>query len=310
MHKSRPFNLKLNNHVVTDSSGLIAKVWAWYRAVLVARKHCSNWAWLVIKSLLRARGRFRSRQGGSLSCDARKLLKSLVRLETTWRLNGDTLPIIKFENDHLVIPNYFGRDFRLPLDSADGVASPSALLNKYPFSVAGEVVLDIGAWLGDTPLMWLYKGARSVIAVEPVPLHFSYLEKNTAGLPVICLKASLAVKLPYIQAAEGSNRYGLWDASTDDFNTLDVPTIQLIELVGTYKPSVIKLNCEGCEHYVLEQLSMLPLFGVKKIAVEFHGIKGFNPYESIAFLEKKLGKGVIISDKCSQIRVVDVYWEF
>jgi FkbM family methyltransferase len=289
---------------------LIAKVWAWYRAVLVARKHCSNWAWLVIKSLLRARGKFRSRLGDSLSCDARKLLKSLVRLETTWRRYGDALPIIKFENDHLVIPNYFGRDFRLPLESASGVAPPSALLNKHPFSVAGEVVLDIGAYLGDTPLMWLYKGARSVIAVEPVPLHFSYLEKNTAGLPVICLKASLAVKLPYIQAAEGSGTYGLWNVSADDFNALNIPTVQLIELVEMYKPGVVKLNCEGCEHYVLEQLSMLPMFGVKKIFVEFHEIRGYNPYESIAFLEKNLGKGVIISDKLSQVRVVDVYWEF
>jgi hypothetical protein len=171
--------------------------------VLIARKHCSNWAWLVIKASLRARGKFRSRQGGSLSCDARKLLKSLVRLETTWRRNGETLPI-KFESDHLVIPGYFGRDFRLPLNSADGVAPPSALLNKYPFSVRGEVVLDIGAWLGDTPLMWLYKGAKHVIAVEPVPLHFSYLERNTAGLPVICLKASLAVKLPSIPAVQGN----------------------------------------------------------------------------------------------------------
>jgi FkbM family methyltransferase len=279
------------------------------RAVLIARKHCSNWAWLVIKASLRARGKFRSRQGGSLSCDARKLLKSLVRLETTWRRNGETLPI-KFESDHLVIPGYFGRDFRLPLNSADGVAPPSALLNKYPFSVRGEVVLDIGAWLGDTPLMWLYKGAKHVIAVEPVPLHFSYLERNTAGLPVICLKASLAVKLPSIPAAEGSNRYGLWDASNGDFDTLDVLTVQLIDLVKTYKPGVVKLNCEGCEHYVLEQLSELPLFGVKIIAVEFHGIRKFDPYESIAHLEKKLGKGVIISDSCSQVKVVDVYWEF
>jgi FkbM family methyltransferase len=288
---------------------LIGKVWAWRRAVFVARKHCSNWAWLVIKSLLRARGRFRSRQGGSLSCDARKLLKSLVRLESMWRRNGETLPIIKFESDHLIIPGYFGRDFRLPLNSADGVASPSALLNKYPFSVAGEVVLDIGAWLGDTPLMWLYKGAKYVIAVEPVPLHFCYLEKNTAGLPVICLKASLAVKLPSIPAAEGSNKYGLWDASNGDFDTLDVPTVQLIDLVKTYKPGIVKLNCEGCEHYVLEQLSEPPRFGVKIIAVEFHGIRGLDPYESIVHLEKKLGKGVIISDKCSQVKVVDVYWK-
>jgi predicted rRNA methylase YqxC with S4 and FtsJ domains len=45
-------------------------------------------------------------------------------------------------------------------------------MKEYPFDVKGEVVLDVGAYLGDTPLMWLYKGAISVIAVEPVPIHF------------------------------------------------------------------------------------------------------------------------------------------
>ena len=69
-------------------------------------------------------------------------------------------------------------------------------MKLYPFDVTGETVLDIGAYLGDTPLMWLYKGAKSVIAVEPVPLHFQYLVKNTAGLPVTCLNASLTIQLP------------------------------------------------------------------------------------------------------------------
>ena len=111
--------------------------------------------------------------------------RQLVSLENSWRHYGDVLGIVRFEEDSLVVPNYFGRDFRIPL-RAVGVAPPYAFLKYYPFDVEGDVVLDVGAYLGDTPLMWLYKGARSVIAVEPVPLHFRYLEKNVEALPVTC----------------------------------------------------------------------------------------------------------------------------
>jgi hypothetical protein len=59
---------------------------------------------------------------------------------------------------------------------------------------------------------------------------------------------------------------------------------------------------------VLEQLRQLPRLGVKKIAVIFFGITGLNPYKSILYLEKNLGKGIITYDKLSAVRVVGVYW--
>jgi FkbM family methyltransferase len=189
-------------------------------------------------------------------------------------------------------------------------------LKIHPFDVAGEVVLDIGAYLGDTPLMWLYKGARSVIAVEPVPLHFKYLERNVAGLPVICINASLAVQLPYDPNLEGSVGYGLWDDVDDSLEMLDVPVVQLTELVEKYRPTVVKLNCEGCEHYVLEQLSQIPQLGVKKISIQFHGIKGHDPYESLSFLEKRLGASVKVSEgeirslSGRKIKSIFVHWLF
>jgi len=290
---------------------MFARIKAWSHAIGVARKHVSNWQSLVLKAVSGSDGVFRSRAGGTISCDAKTLLRLIVRLENAWNHYGDVLKPVRFEDGDVIIPDYFGRDFRIPL-KAEGVAPPSAFLKYYPFDVGGEVVLDIGAYFGDTPLMWLYKGAKSVIAVEPVPLHFQYLEKNTAGLPVTCLNASLAVQLPNVSSQEGSIKYGLWDDAGDDL--LDVPVVQLTELVERYGPTVVKLNCEGCEHYVLEELLQIPQLGVKKIAVQFHEIRGFDPYVSLAFLEEKLGKanrtverrGKDLSGK--EIRVVTVYW--
>jgi hypothetical protein len=156
---------------------MLARAKSWYYAVKVAKKHCINWSHLLLKALLDKDGTFRSRKGGTISCKAKALLKQLVRLENTWSHYNDTLEIIGFANDSLVIPNYFGRDFRIPINTID-IAHPSVYLKHYPFDVAGDVILDIGAYLGDTPLMWLYKKAAKVIAVEPVPTHFQYLIKK------------------------------------------------------------------------------------------------------------------------------------
>jgi FkbM family methyltransferase len=275
---------------------MLARVRGWAYAVGVGRKHVINWSELMLKAVSGQDGVFKSKAGGSIACNGKVLLRQLVRLENSWRHYGDVLGIVRFEEDSLVIPNYFGRNFRIPL-RAEGVTPPSAFLKYYPFDVKGDVVLDVGAYLGDTPLMWLYKGARSVIAVEPVPLHFQYLEKNVAGLPVTCLNLSLASPLPYIKGMEGWIGYGLWDTANGD--VIDVPVIQLMELVEQWRPTVVKLNCEGCEHYVLEQLAELPKLGVKKVAVDFHTIKNYDSHTSYKFLEEKLGRATRVFEKSS-----------
>jgi FkbM family methyltransferase len=290
---------------------MFARVRSWAYAVGVGRKHVINWPELMLKAVSGQDGVFKSKAGGSIACNEKVLLRQLVRLENSWRHYGDVLGIVRFEEDSLVIPNYFGRDFRIPL-RAVGVAPPSAFLKYYPFDVKGDVVLDVGAYLGDTPLMWLYKGARSVIAVEPVPLHFQYLEKNVAGLPVTCLNLSLASPLPYIKDMEGWIGYGLWDTANGD--VIDVPVIQLMELVEQWRPTVVKLDCEGCEHYVLEQLAELPKLGVKKVAVDFHTIKNYDSHTSYKFLEEKLGRGTRVLEKTTvdasgkTIKIIKAYW--
>jgi hypothetical protein len=193
----------------------------------VARKHFVNWPELVVSAFLGRGGVYRSRGGGVISCDAKTLLRRFVRMEYVWRLHGDTLPTVRFEDDSMVIPNYFGRDFRVPLNM-ELVSPPSIYLKAHPYDVAGEVVLDIGAYLGDTPLMWLYRGAKSVIAVEPVPEHFQYLRKNVAGLPAIPLQASLGIQTPEIPSLIGSASYGIKEAENQTTDFLSTPIVSLI----------------------------------------------------------------------------------
>jgi len=111
-----------------------------------------------------------------------------------------------------------------------------------------------------------------------------------AGLPIICINASLAVELPYVPNLEGMGRYGLINIDTKarNSNMLNVPVIQLTDLVKDHSPTLVKLDCEGCEHYVLEQLAQLPQFGVNKIAVEFHESDVYKLNEVVGFLRNRI----------------------
>ena len=281
---------------MTGLNYLSGRLTSWYFAARIARKHVANWFSLLVKTLFRLDGKFVSRAGGKIACNSHLLLKQLVRLENEWQANGDVLPIIKFGSDTLTITNYFGRDFIVPLKSS-GIASPSFFIKKYSFNVKDEIVLDIGAYLGDTPLLWLKKGAKQVIAVEPLPFHFHFLVKNTSGLPVECLNFSVGSPIPNLPHVYGSMSYGL-TATKDEVEYLpDVPCVSLIELVKSYKPTVVKLNCEGCEHFILEELAELPSYGVKTVVVDFHDIEQMDAYSSYGHLRDKIGEGEIIYQK-------------
>jgi hypothetical protein len=267
----RPSGCKVYDRAWGFEGCMFARVTAWFHAVGAARKHFVNWPELVVSAFLGRGGVYRSRGGGVISCDAKTLLRRFVRMEYVWRLHGDTLPTVRFEDDSMIIPNYFGRDFRVPLNM-ELVSPPSIYLKAHPYDVA--------------------------------------------GLPGVCINASLAVQLPYDPTKEGLISYGLWDDVDDSLEMLDVPVVQLTKLVEKYRPTVVKLNCEGCEHYALDHLSQLPQLGVKKISVQFHGIKGHDPYESLSFLEKKLGmsvkvgEGEIRSLLGRKVKSLFAYWLF
>lgn len=42
-----------------------------------------------------------------------------------------------------------------------------------------DIVLDIGAGVGDSAIYFVYRGARKVVSYEPNPLIYNYLVKNT-----------------------------------------------------------------------------------------------------------------------------------
>jgi len=272
------------------------KLLSYINAYRAARRNVSNWRKLLLYALLRREGEFSIRGDGKIKYNARKLLKILAGRLSDYELHA-------IEGDFLK-GKFLGFSFSFPLNMLSHIwLSGKYFMEIYDVNVRDAVVLDIGAYLGDSVLYWLYKGAKKVIAVEPVPEHFKILQLNCSGLPVETILGSVGSRVPKLNIV-GSPSYGIW--KTQNFNEfLNVPLISLTELVEKYKPDVVKLNCEGCEHFLLDELILTPKLGVKKLIIQIHKMNdGWR--DIYHWLEQNLGKGRTTITKQNNITII---WE-
>jgi FkbM family methyltransferase len=123
------------------------------------------------------------------------------------------------------------------------------------FDYKGAVVLDIGAFTGDSIILFLKWGAKKVIAYEPVPENVKLIKSN---IEINKLEGKVTV-IPYAVAS----RKGCIEFSYDYFNKgfgskpgrnrISLPCISFEDvLAGTHDVSIAKVDCEGCERHLLE----------------------------------------------------------
>lgn len=156
--------------------------------------------------------------------------------------------------------------------------------------VQDQVLLDVGAHVGTVTLLALNAGAKHVICVEPVKASFDLLHQNiidhlkrctlyhagiTARPDVTKLEVRRKEDLTRATGAKTtwSLRLSNWRGDAYAYET--VPAIQFSALLKRHQPGLIKLDCEGPEYEVFENLTGLPRH-VKLLAVEWHRTQGRN----------------------------------
>jgi FkbM family methyltransferase len=279
-------------------------------AIPTAHRYVKNWITLYVYAILDKKGVFISKDGSTTSMNARRLLKCLIVTEYMYRMAGipNRRRRVLFDGEWMAVSVLNGQhSLRVIPEKILIVSIPDLFLHIYNVNVDGKTVLDVGAYIGDTALLWLFKGAKRVIAVEPVKEHYEVLVENCKNLPVITLLASIGEPVPWIPQSVGLDTYGLRVPKGDLL--LDVPTYSLQQLVKEYRPEVVKLNCEGCEHAILEEIMLLPSLGVRTIIVQFHD-KGHKKKEiALKMVEEVLGKAKIVEEVvCKNPRTTCV-WE-
>ena len=136
------------------------------------------------------------------------------------------------------------------------------------------VYVDIGAWIGVSPF-WAAQQAKMVIAVEPDPVCIDVLKamQELNASPVTVVDAALSIGDELTLHAVGGLGSSLTSAVHGDsggsFSARGVSLQQLVAMAQG-APLCIKIDIEGYEYHLAEQLAAVPPDQTKAILISLH----------------------------------------
>jgi FkbM family methyltransferase len=125
------------------------------------------------------------------------------------------------------------------------------------FHVKGQLVIDVGANVGDTPLYFARSGAR-VEAYEPDPDNYRMLSGNLARNPGLASSIRTypdAVgddgEVTFFSGQGGSS--GVYASKGDGHKTRSVSLRTILERAGVREAFLLKADCKGAEFQLVRQ---------------------------------------------------------
>jgi FkbM family methyltransferase len=195
------------------------------------------------------------------------------------------------------------------------LGGPIDVFGRAEYDVAGidwpaaRFVVDLGAHVGSFTLWAAGAAPCSVHAFEPNPSTFDLLRRNLAAQPerLRCTRAAVA-------GAAGSRRLALAEDSAAnsidpsrsaapapaDVTVTSITLAEALERAGFPRVDVLKMDIEGAEYEVLDQLAPRVLDGVGAIVLECHRRPGASAGDLAARLERE-GFDVSLSGKNGEL---------
>jgi FkbM family methyltransferase len=153
--------------------------------------------------------------------------------------------------------------------------------------VAGRVVIDVGAFVGDSAIYFALRGARRVIAIEPHPEAFREMVENIRLNKleeiIIPINAGLASRPREICVEDVDIAKTAVTYHKPGRCTMLVPAITLADVMERYvidHNTVLKMDCEGCEFdIILNDYEHIKVF--KELVFEYHQYVSSDLYQKL-----------------------------
>ena len=144
----------------------------------------------------------------------------------------------------------------------------------------GDVVVDIGGNIGMFTRRAIERGASKVIAFEPMSHTFSCLVDNVGEIAE-CHKLAIGNEMSTLTFATPDDRSNLGGGSREDFlsgrNKVKEERCISFGLEDLWRIGVLpekidfmKIDCEGGEKEIIENLSDERLHNIRKLSMEYH----------------------------------------
>ena len=181
---------------------------------------------------------------------------------------------IKFKDEEIIINNKKYNNQIILKDWKNSVSVKEIFIdNEYEsLGVKDRIVLDIGANVGDTSILFSRLGARKVIALEPQLKFFNTCKKNIEINNLVneieVLNSGLDSKKGFfiIDEKQDSKEFSFKDTNEG----IKIPKITLEDIIPNEKNLILKLDCESCEYNVILNTDKKILQKFERILIEFH----------------------------------------
>jgi len=192
----------------------------------------------------------------------------------------------EYDKEHWIVNLKNGLKFKVRKDISADVHTVvdifcKGVYNKFCSNIEGKVVLDIGAFIGDTPIMFSINGAKLVVAYEPDPSSYKLALEN------IRLNNIKNVKL--VSAGICDKRGTMMIKGYIHKEEITVNMLSLNEVIESMEEvDLIKMDCEGCEFPAVMSTSNETLSRVKELIIEYRDYPGLivKKLESTGFTVK------------------------
>jgi len=130
-------------------------------------------------------------------------------------------------------------------------------IEDYKFlNVKDKNVLDIGAFVGDSPIYFILKGAKKVYAIEPHPDAYNEMleniKLNNMEDKIIPINMGISYEKDYIIiSTKVVYTQGTLFKSED--NGIKISAGKLSDIINKYNidAQILKMDCEGCEYDII-----------------------------------------------------------
>jgi FkbM family methyltransferase len=143
-----------------------------------------------------------------------------------------------------------------------------------------KVVVDVGAYNGDSAIYFARRGARLVIGLEPdirsLELARENIKLNNLEDKVKLLNVALSTRTGESRLgvnAETPNISQIAELASVPDEMLEIKTVTVEEIMkrfNLHNIDFLKMNCEGCEYGIFRTLPATTLESINEIILEFH----------------------------------------
>jgi len=156
-------------------------------------------------------------------------------------------------------------------------------------NVKDKNVLDIGAFVGDSPIYFILKGAKKVYAIEPHPDAYKEMleniKLNNMENKIIPINIGISYESDYItiSTTKTNTQHILLKQEEEG---IKIPAGKLSDIIDKYNidAQILKMDCEGCEYnIILKDYDTIKEFD--EIGFEYHA---YNTKIPISKLLEKL----------------------